>query len=66
MIGRTRLQRIAGEFNLPGNSMPCRGRFVLATQRALFGSETLSLDPRELAEVVRFFDTEPGAEKPRR
>ena len=66
MIGRNRLKRIAGEFNLRGNPQPCRGRFVLATQRALFGSETLSLDARELAEVVRFFDAGPGTYKPER
>ena len=66
MIGRSRLKRIAGEFDPPANSQPCRGRFVLATQRALFGSETLSLDARELAEVVQFFDTGAETEKSNR
>jgi hypothetical protein len=56
MIGRTRLKRIASDLQRPGQPVPCRGQFVLATQRALYGSETVSLDAGQLREVVRYFD----------
>jgi len=66
MIGRTRLKRIASKLHHPGQPIPCRGQFVLETQRALFGSETVSLDAGQLREVVRYFDEGSGIDRANR
>ena len=56
MIGLPILDRIATELQTNANKPLCYGEFVIATQRAVYGSGLAPLTRSEVNEVRRFLD----------
>jgi len=54
MIGSKRLQQIAAAAKSSGWRGDCRGEFVLAAQRELYGSGASALSAEELREVLAY------------
>jgi hypothetical protein len=63
MIGFHTLNRIATELQYSATTPLCYGEFVIATQRAVYGSGLAPLTRSEVNEVRRFLDLRCGSSR---
>ncbi len=66
MIGEKCLRALAQNIEAQAGKPRCRGDFVLAVQRALFGSVRVALNSSELGEVLAFLEPTVDSGKPQR